>query len=58
MQVDNRNSNGLAGLSNTMLCRYGKKKIKAVIKVSLLFLGKKSSQATRSIKRVPCLALA
>lgn len=46
--------------SVTMLCRYGKKtnKTTAIIKVSLLFLGKKSLLATQRIKTVPCLALA
>ena len=60
VQVGNRNSNGLAGLSNTVLRRYGKKtnKTTAIIKVSLLFLGKKSLLATQRIKTVPCLALA
>lgn len=46
--------------SVTMLRRYGKKtnKTTAIIKVSLLFLGKKSLLATQRIKTVPCLALA
>lgn len=35
-----------------------KKPTKAIIKVSLLFLGKQSLQTTQRIKRVPWLALA